>query len=251
MRTDAAAPLELAPSQRPRGDHGGAATWVKETRFGRWFLGTTVWSRYVVEDAMNEFVRLRPVSMPASGRALDAGCGPGVSLPLLWRHFRPEEIVAIDVDPYELERARRQAAGCGCRVEIRRGDVTRLDLSDNSLDLVLCHQTLHHVVEQGVTLREFHRVLRPGGILLLAESCRSFIMSAPVRLLFSHPNEVQKNAAEYLELVRGAGFDFGPQNVATTTPFWSRADWGLARKFGWSRKSAAEPTQVMVSAVRR
>lgn len=223
--------------------------WVPETRFGHWFLGTNVWTRYVVDVALQELAALMPADAARPRRVLDAGCGPGVSLPRLDRLLRPDSILAIDIDPLEIARSQRQAVLCQCRVEVRRGDVARLDLPDGSVDLVLCHQTLHHVVHQEEVLREFHRVLVPGGALWLAESCREFIHSTPVRLLFRHPNEVQRSAAEYQELVRRAGFTFGPANVHTSVPFWTLPDWGFRQKLGWRRQSP-EPTELTLVALK-
>jgi len=218
--------------------------WVPETRFGTWFLGTQIWSRYVVEVSLQQFARLLPSPLSRPRRVLDAGCGPGVSLPLLDRYFQPEAITALDIDPHEIERSRQQSRHCACRVELVRGDVARLEFPDESMDLILCHQTLHHVVAQEAVLREFHRVLVPGGVLLIAESCRSFILSTPVRALFRHPNEVQKSAAEYQQLLRDAGFAFTTENVDTSSPFWSLPDWGLRARLGWATKADVEPTQL-------
>jgi ubiquinone/menaquinone biosynthesis C-methylase UbiE len=223
--------------------------WVPETRFGHWFLGTNIWSRYVVEVALRELVQLRPAAARAPRRVLDAGSGPGVSLPLLDQLFQPESILALDIDPHEVARSSRQAGRCRCPVQVRRGDATQLDLPDRSMDLILCHQLLHHLVRQEEALREFYRVLAPGGTLLVAESCREFIHTAPVRLLFRHPNETQRSAAEYQQLVRAAGFAFTPAQVRTSTPFWSRPDWGLRERLGWRRR-AAEVTQLTMVALR-
>jgi SAM-dependent methyltransferase len=222
--------------------------WVPETRFGHWFLGTNVWARYVVEAAISDLAHLLPVTARRPRRILDAGCGPGVSLPLLDRHFQPESIIGLDIDPKEVARSARQAPRCRCRVDILRGDAARLPLPDASVDMVLCHQLLHHVVTQQEVLREIRRVLTPGGFLLLSESCRDFIHSTPVRLLFRHPNEVQKTAAGYQQLVRDAGFEFGPQHVKTSIPFWSLPDWGLRQKLGWKPKSLGEPTEITLVA---
>ena len=234
------APAHSAPPDRLR--------WVPETRFGHWFLGTKVWTRYVVEVALTELAHLLPEAARRPRRILDAGSGPGVSLPILDRLFQPEAILAVDIDPLEVARSQSQAARCGCRVDVERGDVARLNLPDGSYDMILCHQTLHHVVRQEVVLRELHRVLAPGGALLLAESCRDFIHSTPVRLLFRHPNEVQKTAAEYQELVRATGFTFGPEHVVASTPFWSLPDWGFTTKLGWRRRASAEPTEICLVA---
>ena len=223
---------------------------VPETRFGTWFLGTNTWARYVVTEAMQNLRTLLPADARPVRRVLDAGSGPGVSIVLLDEMFQPEEIIAIEADPHEVQRSTAAARGCRCRVDVRYGDAAQTGLADGSVDLVLCHQTLHHVVKQEETLAEFYRVLAPGGVLLLAESCREFILSSSVQWLFRHPNQVQKTAAEYQELVRRAGFVFGPENVATSIPYWSRPDWGLMRKLGWRSAKPEEPTQVNLAALR-
>lgn len=224
--------------------------WVPETRFGHWFLGTSVWSRYVVEAAMSELVAMLPAGARKPERILDVGSGPGVSLPLLERHFSPRSIIGIDIDPLEIARSRRAATQCRCPVEIRRADAKALPFPDESIDLVLCHQLLHHVVEQEAVLRELYRVLAPGGLILVAESCESFILTAPVRMFFRHPNEVQRSAAEYVRLVREAGFEFGPDQVKTSAPFWSQSDFGIGNRLGWKKARAIEPTQVCIAAIR-
>ncbi len=235
---------DTAPGRAASDGSKDARRWVPETRFGQWFIGTRVWERYVVEESMRQFVRLLAGRGRKPERVLDAGCGPGVSLPLLDRYFKPGVIVALDIDPGEIERSRAQAGRCACPVELCRGDVAKLDFPDESFDLILCHQTLHHVVKQAEVLREFRRVLAPGGALLIAESCREFIMSGPVRALFRHPNEVQKTADEYQRLLREAGFSFTAAEVETSRPFWSLADWGLRERWGWRSRREAEPTQV-------
>jgi len=220
---------------------------VPETRFGRWFLGTPVWTRYVVEVAVDQFVRQLPSHAQRPRRILDAGCGAGVSLSLLERRFEPESIIALDIDASEIGRCRQHARHRRCAVHLMVGNAARLALPSASVDMVFCHQTLHHARDQEAMLREFHRVLVPGGWLLLAESCRSFILSTPVRVMFRHPNEVQRSAVEYQEMVRATGFALDPQHAQTTTPFWSLWDWGLSSRLGLS-VPAREPTQVTLVA---
>lgn len=243
--------MSVVPAQLMSGAVvGESISHVPETRFGRWFLGTKVWLRYVVEESVRQFVQLLPSSMPEPRIMLDAGCGAGIALRLLDKTFHPELIFAVDVNPVEIERCSGQARECACAVELHTGDAANLELADGSIDVVFCHQTLHHAVQQKAVLREFHRVLAPGGWLLLAESCRSFIRSTPVRVLFRHPNESQKSAAEFQEMVREAGFEFEPHQVKVTSPFWSLPDWGLAERLGWRSSRNAEPTQVTLVATK-
>ena len=178
------------------------------------------------------------------------GCGAGLAFPLLEERFRPVVISGLDIDAPLVERARVAAGRCSCRVEARVGDATKLELPDASLDMVFCHQTLHHLSDQEGALHEFRRVLKPGCVLLLAESCRRFTQSLPVRLLFRHPMEMQNSAAKYLELLRSAGFVFEPSNVATPYPFWSRPDFGLGELLGRPVRTPREPTLLHVAAFR-
>jgi len=103
-------------------------------------------------------------------------------------------------------------------------------LEDNSVDLLFCHQTFHHLIEQEAAIQEFFRVLKPGGILLFAESTRRYIHSWMIRLLFRHPMEVQKTAEEYLALVRSAGFEVAPTAISYPYLWWSRNDLGLLER---------------------
>lgn len=113
------------------------------------------------------------------------------------------------------------------------GDCASLPLGDASADIVFCHQTFHHLVEQERALAEFRRVLKPGGVLLFAESTDAYIKSWVIRLLFRHPMHVQKSADGYLDMIRNGGFNFGPDNVSLPYLWWSRAkDFGLLERAG-------------------
>lgn len=207
--------------------------YVPETRFGFWFLGTDTWQRHVVEVALKNLQRLLPEPPPERPVVLDAGCGQGRTLGPLWNHFKPARLIGVDLDAEGLMRADAVAARQGLSAEFLENDCASLPLADASVDIVFCHQTLHHLVRQEETLAEFRRVLKPGGVLLLAESTRAYIHSWVIRLLFRHPMHVQKSAEEYLQLVRDAGLEFGPENVSYPYLWWSRArDFGLLERFG-------------------
>ena len=196
---------------------------IPETRFGNWFQSTGVWGRYVLTAAFEELDRLLARPGERFGCVLDVGSGHGLALPLLAERFHPDVLICVDTDPAMIERARLASLSSPCRIDLRVADARQLDLDDGSVDLALCHQTLHHLRRQEQALSELHRVLRPSGVLLLAESCRPFIARPWVRLLFRHPMDVQRSADEFLALLRAAGFDFGPKDIATPDPWWSRA----------------------------
>jgi SAM-dependent methyltransferase len=214
-----------------------APDWVSETRFGKWFLSTQTWYRYVLTVAVGELRAIGGQRLQSIDRLLDAGCGQGRSFGLLAQHFKPREIVGVDVDPLMVETARRTAKDCQVPVTVKQTSVSQLDLPDESIDVVFCHQLIHHVSDQSRVLGELHRVLAPGGYLLLGESCESFIHIWSVRWFFRHPPGVQHPAEGYVQLVRDAGFIVEERDVHTSTPWWSLPDLGFARKFGLTRKT--------------
>lgn len=114
-----------------------------------------------------------------------------------------------------------------------------------------CHQTFHHLVEQEAALAEFLRVLKPGGVLLFAESTRRYIHSWIIRALFRHPMDVQRTAPEYLQMVRAAGFVVPETSISYPYLWWSRGDLGiLERWFGIAPPAAREETLLNLVAIK-
>jgi len=225
---------------------------VPETKFGTWFLRTQTWTRHVLEPAVVDLERLIPERRDAYPVIVDVGCGWGRSFKLLQARFKPERMIGIDIDPDMIEAAANEAAKQGLNVEMRRGSSSALSLPDRSVDMVFCHQTFHHLIDQNRALAEFHRVLKPGGLLLFAESTRKYIHSWIIRLLFRHPMDVQRSAEEYLSMIRSVGFSFAPQEVSYPYLWWSRSDLGLMERwFGITPPARREETLVNLVAVRR
>lgn len=204
---------------------------VPETAFGKWFLRTNTWTVHVLDRAINDLVRLIPDRKPAYPVVADVGCGWGRSLPKLALQFSPERLIGVDIDPAMLRASGREAESAGVHAELVNCSSSHLNLADESVDLLFCHQTFHHLIYQDRAVREFFRVLKPGGVLLFAESTKRYIHSWMIRLLFRHPMEVQKSASEYLELIRGAGFSVAPEAISYPYLWWSRDDLGVVERF--------------------
>jgi SAM-dependent methyltransferase len=227
--------------------HAPTVSYVPETRFGVWFQRTDIWQRYVVAEAVAELKSLLPPGAQPFDRVLDAGCGDGVAFRLLQSEFGARELIGIDSDEESIARAAALGAASGGRIRVERADAAALPLRSASIDLVFCHQLLHHSVDPLAVLRECRRVLVPGGWLLISESCRAFLEWWPVRLLFRHPYREQHTAAQYRELVRSAGFSVSDQDWLTPAPWWSQRDLGLAARLGRA-VGHREPTQVRIAA---
>ncbi|MGH3008563.1 MAG: class I SAM-dependent methyltransferase [Gaiellaceae bacterium] len=100
---------------------------------------------------------IRPVLAAATGTVVDAGCGGQPFRELVGPAAR---YVGLDT----AEAAERFGYGQPDTLII---DGNRWPLDDASVDLVLCTETLEHVLEPSVLLDEAFRCLRPGGTLLL------------------------------------------------------------------------------------
>ena len=104
----------------------------------------------------------------AKGRLLEVGCGPAVMMPeLLAMGF---EAHGIDVSSEMIRRARQRMAGhplekrCSFTVD----DVERLHIAEGSYDALLCMGVLEYLPRYSRALAEMSRVLKPGGIAVLA-----------------------------------------------------------------------------------
>ena len=227
--------------------------YVEETRFGFWFLRSHTWQHHVLRVAINDLRSLFSTALPANPVLLDAGCGQGKSFQYLRQAFAPQRLIGVDADPHSLDLSREEAARQGMAVELIGSDCATLAVPDASVDLLFCHQTFHHLVEQEKALAEFYRVLKPGGYLLFAESTEAYIDTWVIRWLFRHPMLVQKSAAQYLQMIRDQGFQFEERNVSYPYLWWSRAkDFGLLERFGLRRpKPFGEREETLVNVVAR
>ncbi|WP_338526664.1 methyltransferase domain-containing protein [Pseudomonas batumici] len=206
-------------------------TYVEETRFGFWFLRSHTWQYHVLRVAINDLRGLFSEAPPANPVLLDVGCGQGKSFQYLQQVFAPARLIGLDADPHSLQLSGEEAQRRGLEVELIGSDCATLEVPSQSVDILFCHQTFHHLVQQDRALAEFYRVLKPGGYLLFAESTEAYIDTWVIRWLFRHPMHVQKSAAQYLEMIRDQGFEFTPRNVSYPYLWWSRAkDFGLLER---------------------
>lgn len=98
-------------------------------------------------------------------RVLDAGCGPGAYSAWLLEHGAT--VTGFDVSPRMVELAHQRTGG---RADLWVGDLAAplSRVADASIDVVLCPLTLEYVRDWHAPLREFRRVLVPGGIVVVS-----------------------------------------------------------------------------------
>jgi SAM-dependent methyltransferase len=130
--------------------------------------GYEVWSRtydnpgnglYPLEEPfVHEIVDSRP-----AGTALDAACGTGRHSEYL--AARGHRVIGVDSSPDMLGHARKRVpAG-----EFHLGDLHRLPLPDDHVDLAVCGLALTHLPDMRPAFAELARVLRPGGHLIITD----------------------------------------------------------------------------------
>ena len=201
--------------------------WVHESTFGKWFLNTRTWVVKVIQVALSDLVNLMDEPDKHYDVILDVGVGFGKTLWNLDQTLHPKKIIGIDIDPDVLIKAKKQSKRCNAEIELIECNAMQIDLPDNSVDLLFCHQTFHHLVDHDAAIAEFYRVLKPGGVMLFAESTRKYIHSWIIKWLFRHPMDVQKTSEEYIQLIRNAGFTMNDNNISYPYLWWSRDDLGI------------------------
>ncbi|PIZ94429.1 MAG: hypothetical protein COX81_03640 [Candidatus Magasanikbacteria bacterium CG_4_10_14_0_2_um_filter_37_12] len=96
---------------------------------------------------------------------LDIGCGTGRLYHLLDK-FQDIDYIGLDQSEGQIEMAKKDFPN----TKYVLAEMTKLPFPDNSFDIIFCIATLHHLPDEGTRLNalsEMHRVLKPGGYVLL------------------------------------------------------------------------------------
>lgn len=119
--------------------------------------------RYAEQDWVHEYFCYRDF---AGRRVLEIGVGQGSDL---MQFAKAGAICAgVDITDNHLRLTRSNFALRGKRAALIKADAARLPFPDGRFDCVYSFGVLHHIPKMDRVLREAHRVLRPGGLLMLA-----------------------------------------------------------------------------------
>ncbi|NUW40862.1 class I SAM-dependent methyltransferase [Nonomuraea rhodomycinica] len=114
----------------------------------------------------------------ASGEVLEVAIGTGLNL----AHYPGDvRLTGVEWSEAMLAVARRRARSLGVPADLRQADAQALPYPEASFDTVVCTFALCAIPDESRALAEMDRVLRPGGLLLLADHVAS--SSWPVRAL--------------------------------------------------------------------
>jgi len=150
-----------------------------------------------------------------SRKIADIACGTGILSDRIERELHPDAVYGVDMSDGMLSQARARSD----RVHWLRGPAEQLPFDDGALDAVVTTSAFHFF-DQPAALREFHRVLRPGGLVAVSA------LSARQRRLQASSSsrwKPQHNAspAEMRHLFEGAGLVISDQH-RIPRPAWTR-----------------------------
>lgn len=153
----------------------------------------------------------RRVVESVSGEILELGAGTGANSPLYSPGVR---VTAIDLRPAHLLAATKKARSAGHRSEftVACADAQQLPFPDNTFDSVLGTLVFCSISDPATALAEVHRVLKPGGQLILLEHVRGQTPITRRLTDWLHPvwfavNGVCHLNRETAETVAAAGFN--------------------------------------------
>jgi ubiquinone/menaquinone biosynthesis C-methylase UbiE len=146
----------------------------------------------------------------ADATILDVACGPGIVTAALAPKART--VVAFDLTPEMLSKARQRCAGAGLtNVSFQEGSATDLPFADGTFDAAVTRLAIHHFIDPLRVLTEIHRVLKRDGVLVLADvvSAEDFERAAVQNAIevLRDPSHVRMlPATELVSVVERAGF---------------------------------------------
>lgn len=127
-------------------------------RFGKDYVPGRSWK--ALAEALLKAMNYRHVA--------DLGAGEGTLSQLLAQ--RAEKVIAIDLSPKMVDYAQKLAVSNGlANLEFRIGDIEDPPIDDSSIDLAILSQALHHAENPQRAIDSAHRILRPGGRLIVLD----------------------------------------------------------------------------------
>jgi SAM-dependent methyltransferase len=147
-----------------------------------------------------------------SARVADIACGTGILADRIQHDLHPAEVYGVDMSEGMLKQAQSRSSD----VDWRRGPAEQLPFDDDALDAVVTTSAFHFF-DQPAALREFHRVLAPGGLVAVSTmSARQQFLPGSLKTPAHNPTPT-----EMRQLFEGAGFTIVEQH-RVRRPLWTR-----------------------------
>ncbi len=185
-----------------------------------WFVGR----RALVAHLLDHTLARLGTSSP---QLVDIGCGTGANLPMLREKVGENgQVFGFDFSPLALKFARHHldTAHDTSQVSLSQGDALAMPVRDGSADIVTMLDVLEHLSDDDMALREVHRILKPGGALVLSVPAYQHLWSAHDEALHHFRRYEKQGLANVL---REAGFktwrlSFAMSLMPPLAWFWRR-----------------------------
>jgi demethylmenaquinone methyltransferase / 2-methoxy-6-polyprenyl-1,4-benzoquinol methylase len=183
---------------------------------------------------------VRAAAVKPGDAVLDCACGTG-DLTHAFAASPAARVVGLDFTPQMLDVARlkqhRLPAPIASKVQYLEGDAQALPFPDQSFDVLSIAFGIRNVTDPHAALREFHRVLRPGGRLVILEFDQP---RSPLLAWFNglYCRRIMPRTATLISRDRSGAYHYLPNSVAT---FLSRDDMCRAIQAAGFQAPAATP----------
>jgi SAM-dependent methyltransferase len=137
----------------------------------RGLLGRLAGAVMAIENRRRNVFAVSVLAPEPGEQVLEIGFGPGVTIARLAELIGDGSVTGVDNSSVMVEQARRRNASAirAERVDLRYGSVELLPFVDDAFDRALAVNSQHHWPNPTANLREVRRVLKPGGVIVIAE----------------------------------------------------------------------------------
>jgi ubiquinone/menaquinone biosynthesis C-methylase UbiE len=188
--------------------------------------------RELLRRGVDEFAGFFLPYLQPGMRLLDVGSGPGTITLGLANVVAPGEVVGIDIDPAQVERARALAAEHQvANVRFETGDAYALPFPDASFDAVFANTVLFHLRDPLAALKEFRRVLRSGGVAGVNDLTDILFSNSPSPLL-AKQEEMWRRSADLARGRPASVLDFQQRRLLREAGFARTEAYAEAKSYG-------------------
>jgi ubiquinone/menaquinone biosynthesis C-methylase UbiE len=160
---------------------------------------------------------------------VDVGCGPGSITLGLATAVAPGDVLGIDIEAAQVQRATALAAEQGVtNARFEAGTAYELPLADDSVDVVFAHTLLVYLNDPVRALREFRRVLAPNGLVAIRErDLGTRIVEPPSPALEAAASLIEK----YQAISRGQYIGRNMRTILVQAGFARTEAWAVAENW--------------------